>query len=418
MTARGRGAAAPGLLRGGSALAVALRVANVSTYAFTMIAARVLGPRDYGAFAALMATLLVFGVLQLGLQATAARRISAQPEHVAQIEHSILRVTYRASLAIGIVLLVASPLVKTVLRLDSIWAAILVAVAVVPTSLMGGQAGILQGERRWVALGAVYFSAGVPRLVVGTLMLLWVPSVEAAMSAVAICAWVPVVVGWLILRDKREPGTHPDHGSRSMIRESIHNSAALLAFFALSNLDIVVARNVLSDHDAGLYAAGLILSKAVLFLPQFVVIVAFPSLSTQAERRHALMRSLGLIAALGLIAIAGAALLSSLAITFVGGEKYVEIESSLWIFATTGTALAMLQLLIYAVLARQGQRSVYAVWLALAVMIGVGLTTSSIAGLLTVVLTVDVVLVAALLLASLSILRQPEPTPEPVGATN
>ena len=62
----------------------------------------------------------------------------------------------------------------------------------------------------------------------------------------------------------------------------------LLAFFALSNVDIVIARNVLDEHDAGLYAGGLILTKAVLFLPQFVVVIAFPSMATQAERRRAL----------------------------------------------------------------------------------------------------------------------------------
>ena len=34
------------------------------------------------------------------------------------------------------------------------------------------------------------------------------------------------------------------------------------------------------DQPAGLYAGGLILTKALLFLPQFVVVVAFPSMST------------------------------------------------------------------------------------------------------------------------------------------
>ena len=48
---------------------------------------------------------------------------------------------------------------------------------------------------------------------------------------------------------------------------------------------MIVARNVLTDHDAGLYAGGLILTKAVLFLPQFVVVIAFPSMSTVDERR-------------------------------------------------------------------------------------------------------------------------------------
>ena len=68
-----------------------------------------------------------------------------------------------------------------------------------------------------------------------------------------------------------------------ILRETFHNSQVLLAFFALSNADIVIARNVLDEHDAGLYAGGLILTKAMLFLPQFVVVVAFPSMST-AER--------------------------------------------------------------------------------------------------------------------------------------
>ena len=42
---------------------------------------------------------------------------------------------------------------------------------------------------------------------------------------------------------------------------------------------------------------------------------------------------------------------------FVGGEQYAEIESRLWMFAILGTLLAMLQLLVYSVLARQGPRS-------------------------------------------------------------
>ena len=71
-------------------------VMNIATYGFTMVAARLLGPRTTAPSPALMALLLVVAVLQLGLQATAARRIAADPGHVAQIERAILRVTYRA----------------------------------------------------------------------------------------------------------------------------------------------------------------------------------------------------------------------------------------------------------------------------------------------------------------------------------
>ena len=47
---------------------------------------------------------------------------------------------------------------------------------------------------------------------------------------------------------------------------------------------------------------------------------------------------------------------------FVGGDDYAEIESLLWLFAVLGTLLSMLQLLVYSVLARQGTRSAYLVW--------------------------------------------------------
>jgi O-antigen/teichoic acid export membrane protein len=402
--------AASRFLRSGSSIAIAMAVMNLSTYGFTMIAARLLGPGSYGALVSMMNTLLVVGVLQLGLQATAARRIAAEPAHVAQIEESILRVTWRAALALGVLLLVLAPAVNAVLRLDNLVLAVLMAVTVVPMTVMGGQAGILQGERRWWPLGVLYIANGLPRLLVGTAILLWEPSELAAMVAVALGQLVPVMVGAIALRAGHAPGaSSEDHRAPSVIRETIHNSQALLAFFALSNVDIVVARNVLDGHEAGLYAGGLIMTKAVLFLPQFVVVVAFPTMSSAAERRRALVRSLVAVAALGAVATAGAALLSDLAMIFVGGDDYSEIEHRLWLFAVLGTALSMLQLLVYSVLARRGRRSVYVVWLALVALVAGGLATESLNGLLMVVVTVDTTLFVLLLAASLYIIRRPEP---------
>ena len=66
-------------MRSGTSIAIAIGVMNLATYAFTIIAARILGPTEYGALAGLMATLMVLAVLQLGLQATAARRTRPSP---------------------------------------------------------------------------------------------------------------------------------------------------------------------------------------------------------------------------------------------------------------------------------------------------------------------------------------------------
>ena len=396
------------LLAGGGSIAIAMGVMNVATYAFTMIAARMLGPKSYGAFAGLMATLLVVAVLQLGLQATAARRIAAEPAHVAQIEKTILGVTYRAAAALGVLLLVLAPLLNQILRLDSLATAALLSVVSIPFTIMGGQAGILQGERRWAALSVLYILSGVPRLIIGTALIVWRPTEFAALVGIGIGACFPVIAGWWFLRRPRDPGVHSeDHGFRRVMAETFHNSQVLLAFFALSNVDIVLARNVLDEHDAGLYAGGLILTKAVLFLPQFIVVIAFPSMATQSGRRRALTGSLSLIAAARRRRDRSAR------------PSYPTSRWSSWAATATtrspttcgssrssARSSAMLQLLVYSVLARQGQRSVYLVWIALAVIIGVGLTTSTLRGLLTVVITTDAVLLAALLCISLVVIRR------------
>jgi O-antigen/teichoic acid export membrane protein len=394
-------------LRGPGAIAAATGIMNLSTYAFTIVAARVLGPQTYGALASLMATLLVIGVLQLSLQATAARRISANPEQVVEIERTVLGVAVRASIAVGAILLVLTPVVNQVLRLDSLPTAALVAVAAVPITLFGGQAGVLQGERRWWPLAAVYVASGVPRLFIGTALILWRPDETSAMVGVVLGAIPPVVLGWWVLRRPRAAGTPTrKHGVAHVVRETLHNSHALFAFFALSGADVVVARNTLPEHVAGLYAGGLILTKAVLFLPQFVIVVAFPAMSTVLERRRALVRSLTLVAGLGLCATAGARVLQDLALVFVGGDEYHEIASRLWVFAVLGTVVSLAQLLVYSTLARQGKRSVYLIWAALLCLVGLGSLADDLDSLLTVVVATDATLCALLLAVTVHWMRQ------------
>ena len=401
----------------GSAVAVATSVMNVATYGFTMLAARIIGPSQYGAFVACLSLLIVIQVVALGLQATAARRIAVDRGNVAAIERAILALTTKVSLAVGLVLCALIPAIDALLNLDSLVTATVVALAAVPLTLAGGQAGILQGERRWGALAVFYLAGGIPRLAIGLAIILWRPDATSAILSVGIGYCFPLLVGWWVLRHRRtQADVAPEHSARSMLVESAHNAQVLFAYFALSSVDIVLARQVLSGHDAGLYAAGLIMAKVMLFLPQFVVVIAFPDMATPEGRRRALVRSLLAVGALGVVAVAAAKLLSGLAMVFVGGAEFGEVEDLLWVFAVLGTLLALLQLLVYAVLARQARRSVLLVWAALVAIVVLGLGVDSLAGLVGVVVSVDAVLLVVLTVTGLRLARQPVPTSAPLPA--
>ena len=412
----------PGWLVGSGVIAVAMGVMNVSTYAFTILAARLLGPSEYGALAAVMGLLLVVNVVPLGLQATGARRVSASPQDLPHIEAQILSASYRSALVLGVLCLAAVPVVTWLLRLDSWVTAALLAVTSMPLTVMGGQAGILQGERRWLPLAGIYLMSGLGRVVFGVTALLLEPDALGAMVGVAIGAFAPAVLGWFALRHParqkgREnvisPTAGPGWTRGSLLKEVARNSHALLAFFALSNADVVIARGVLDDHQGGLYAGGLIMAKAVLFLPQFVVVVAFPAMSAAGAGRSMHLKGLGLVLGIGALATAGAAVLSGLAIAFIGGNAYSELQPIIWAFAAVGTLLAMIQLMIYSVVARQHQRSVFVVWAGLVALLAVAPFVDSVGFLLSVVVAVETSVLLVLLALSL---RHPQPAPvDPVA---
>ena len=385
-------------LRSASVIAVAMAVMNLTTYGYTVLVAHTIGKEAYGAFSALMGALLVISVLSLGLQATGARRIAADPGHVVAIEKVVLGVGLRSALVLGALCLLLAPVLNAVLHLDSLPTALLVGVAAFPLTVMGAQAGVLQGERRWAPLALVYLSSGVGRLVLGLGLIIFWPTEFAAMAGVALGCWIPVIIGALALSRPRDDVPHSEgHPGLDLIREVGHSSQALLAFFALSNADILVARATMSDSQAGLYAAGLIMAKAILFLPQFVVVLAFPSMSKSETRRRTLLLAMGLSAALGTIGVLGTLLFPDLALLFVGGDDYAAIADDLWKFAIVGTLLAMVQLLVYSALARRQGRAVIMIWTALVVLVTAALAVDTATSLVLVVVAIDAALFLALL---------------------
>jgi len=399
---------------GSAVIAVAMGVMNLSTYGFTVLAARWLGPPEYGQLAAAMGLLLILGVVSLGLQATAARRIAAAPERPRRTQHEVMAATGRAALFVGALTLLAVPVLSSVLRLD-LAVAVLVALAAVPLTVMGGQAGVLQGERRWLPLALLFAAMGLGRLGFGVAALLVEASASSAMVAVALGAVAPAVVGAVALR--RTPADAAvdlpaDAHAHSVLTEVMHNSHVLLAFFALSNCDILVARAVLDDHASGLYAGGLILAKAVLFLPQFIVVLVFPSMSADTSRRGVQAKALGLILAMGLVVVGVVAVAPQVAVLFIGGAEYAELEPVIWVFAVLGTLLAMVQLQVYAVVARQHAAAVFVLWAGLVAVLALTPLIDSLQMLLAVMVGVQ-----GCVLVGLGVASRRSGAPRPVTAT-
>lgn len=349
------------LVVGAGYVAVAISFMNVTTYAFTALVARRVAPSVFGEVTALMGILLVGSVAALGLQATTARRLATCP---AADRPQLIRDAGRATVVIGssatVLVLLLSPLLLPVLALDD-WAPVtVVGVTLLPLAVFGTQAGVAQGTGRWRRLALLYLGVGAGRLVFGTLGALVSPTATGALAGVLVGALVPVAIGWRLLLPARSAAPGPA-ATRSVVVETLVGSQALLAFFAVTNADAVLARVVLSPDESGLYAAGLIVAKAALFLPQFVAIVVFPTLA-RANRPGVRRAALLSVAALGAAAALGTWLLPRLALEFAGGQRYAEVTDLLPLFAVEGAVFALVNLLVYDSLAERSARMVIALW--------------------------------------------------------
>ena len=400
---------------GGLVIAAAMAIMNVTTYGYQMLAARLLGPVSYSGFAALMNLLLVVTVLALALQANAARRIASEPGDVHTVEAAVTKVGRQAAIGLALVALFCAPLINSTLRLESLSTSLLIGFTALPLTLLGSQLGVLQGERRWRVLAWVYLASGVPRLFIGTLFLAITPNTFWAILGVMVGAWAPVVVGAFALRGNREHATRPqdhDHTVGALWRETLQNSLALFGYFALSNADALVARSSMDHHEAGLYAAGLIMTKAVLFMPQFIVVIAFPSLGSSDRPLATLFKALIAVLGIGVVMAVAAKVLSGIALIFCGGPKYGAIEDSLWKFAILGALLALIQLLVYGLIARRSRFSIYLLWVALGALVFFGQQADTFTDMVHTVIAINSVLLLFLLVLSVRGFRKQQNSPE------
>lgn len=325
---------------------------NLLTYGFTLLAAHLLGPVAFGGLTAILGVLIIANVGSVALQTTGARRLATAVggEH-AGTRRDVVRSGWFVSAGVALLLGAATPLMWFLLRIHDPVALALLAVSGVPLTITGAYSGIAQGDRRWPALSTIYLATGAGRMVCGAAALVVSATLRSAVVGVTIGSVVAAVVGWALCR----PPRHRDpSGPRRLplMSEMWRNGHTLLALFAFTNLDVLVARHLLTHHEAGIYAAGAVITKACMFLPTFVLVLAFPTMAARRRGRPWLLPAVA-ICVLGGCAMLVVWALPWLAVDFAGGHAYADLTGVAWVFAFEGTAFALLQLLTYDTIAGQ-----------------------------------------------------------------
>ncbi len=337
--------------RTGAIMAAAFVLANASTYAFQVIAGRSLTLDEYGVLGGFLAVITVITVTTSALQVTSARALAAgevvsTPKRVDGLTMSAMK----AALAIGLVVVLLSPLLANVLRVG-ILPVILLAVYIVPACLDSIAAGRLQGTRRFGGLAVYSTGQAVVKVTAAALVLLAGARVVGLLAAVIAGAGVVALLG---LRSTAQAGPVQTHVLSSESRRSF---AALALFWLILSIDVPLARVGFEGSDAGLYAAGAVLGKAVLWLPIVVTQVVFPSLAddrTDPKQSQRLVRNASvLVLVVATAAVGGLYLFGSAVYRLLYGERYEAAADVAWKIGLAVIPLALVNLLMFQLLARR-----------------------------------------------------------------
>ena len=268
----------------------ATTIANVFGYGYQVVMARLLRPDDYAILTALFGFLLL-GSLSAQVIQSATARIAAQ--YRARGEDAALHVFVRrwtrrlligAGLP-GLAIVLAAPFIAAPLALPPVSVALL-GVALFVSAPLTFTGGLLQGLGRFGWFGWYFVVQAFARLAIGLLLVAAGTGVNGAfvgaLSAL-IAGLILSVVPLAPLFRAARGAVHEVELGRSESRFFLLASVIMLAYAALTNLDAILARALLSPADAGAYAGAITMAKIVLFAP---IAVGFILLERTA-RAHA-----------------------------------------------------------------------------------------------------------------------------------
>ncbi len=292
--------AAPDMASGVSYVLLWTIIANALLYFFAVGAARLLGPREYGLFAALFSFVALLNVGMAAFQAAVAQRVAVMDE--LESEQFLARIWPPGMLLSALLLITmvaASPALDEFLRVDSrlaIASTAAVAALYFPWNLV---MGFHQGRQLFRSYGVLTFLQALARFA-ALAVLLFTRDAGTLLLWVAIAMLPPLVVGVKQLGAASSLEPAPDRWRLSNL--GIASADAFRAVTLMVSLgfitlgDVVLVRHLYPSSDAGVYSGMVLIGRIIMLMPAAVNTVLYPSFVSESSgrlRQSSLHRGVG-----------------------------------------------------------------------------------------------------------------------------
>jgi O-antigen/teichoic acid export membrane protein len=352
-----------------------LVVNGVMSYVFLGIAARTLGVDAFGPLSVLWAVIYLVGPgFFLPLEQEVSRSLANRWARGVGVGPLVKQAGLLGTALIGALVLttlVAAPLLLDHLFDDQVLILIGFVLAILGYSAVHLARGTLAGLGRFRGYALFFVYENSLRVAAAiVLALLGVDTAGPYAVAVGLAPGVAIVLALLGEHDLASDGPPAPWGELGAALGSLLAASVRTAFLLYAG---VLAVELLADESesdkAGVFLAGLAVSRVPVFLFQAVQAALLPKLSALAgagrfhEFRDRLRRLLAAVGVIGVAGVAGAALLGPFLIDILFGDDFVLTRLDLGLLALSSAAFMLAVALGQALIALEGQSRVAFGWL-------------------------------------------------------
>jgi O-antigen/teichoic acid export membrane protein len=396
-------------------------IAGIGGFVYHAIAGRALGPSLYGDVASLIAAYSVMTtptlIIVVVLARYAASLVAAGTTD--SIRYLVVRST-QFTVVPSLLIIVAGFLlavpIADYLHLHSPVPVIWTGVGIAVFWQVGIPRGILQGIQNFTGLSANLSLEMVVRCTSLAILLTAGAGVAGATIAVLAGATFAYSIGIFSLRTQLRAG-----GARAALRSTVGFSltaaAGTVGIALLYNLDVLLAKHYLGQHDGGIYGSLNKIGTILYFLTLSVSQVLFPRVVEALARNNhpgrILALSAGIVSLLGAGALLVFGVFPDYVVRILFGSAFRDAQNYIFLVGLIGLALSLNNLLVQFFMAAHDRWFIPILWAAVAMLgIAIDLYHAGVAAIVTDTLGTMLALLAAMTVRLLFLLPRLKPVEE------
>lgn len=337
-------------------------IGGVLGYLFNFMLARKLTVSGYGEFQAITSFMIISGVFFSAFSYFIIKYsavFAGNNDHLGQSRflEFIIEKFKLLTLLFSILFLLFLPLIKNFLHLQNYWGLIFVGLSMVVSFYASFYSNSFQGWSDFLAVGIIGVLSALSKLLSGFIF----AGIFRTATASVLSFLVSAIVGWFVARyyfqkkwrivkEKDNFDWREKYFSGLSFKKSFINILIFsLGLSAVSNLDIIIVKNIASSELTGYYGALSILGKVIFCLNFAVASVLFPDACSDGHQNRpaktsSVLGSYGIIIFISIPALLIFYFFGNFLVGTMFGNGYLLVASNLWLFGLMALSLSLLTL--------------------------------------------------------------------------